>query len=79
MKSCMKFYNFVFNENKFQWINKTFAFQNGGNEIVIDEWKNDMARGMMPLEQEMEAFGEKMPEKASESSITNGNADNADM
>ncbi|KAL5007856.1 hypothetical protein ScPMuIL_016662 [Solemya velum] len=29
----------------------------------IGEWNNDMARGMMTLEQECEAFGERMPEK----------------
>jgi len=28
----------------------------------IGEWSNDMANGMMTLEQEMAAFGEKMPE-----------------
>jgi len=28
----------------------------------IGEWSNDLANGMMTLEQEMAAFGEKMPE-----------------
>ncbi len=28
----------------------------------IGDWSNEMAKDMMPLEQEMEAFGEKMPE-----------------
>lgn len=28
----------------------------------IEQWSNDMASGMMTLEQEMAAFGEKMPE-----------------
>jgi len=28
----------------------------------IGEWSNDLASGMMTLEQEMAAFGEKMPE-----------------
>ncbi|GAB1609875.1 peptidyl-prolyl cis-trans isomerase FKBP4-like isoform X1 [Argonauta hians] len=28
----------------------------------VGEWNNDMARGMMSIPQEMEAFGEKMPE-----------------
>ena len=28
----------------------------------IDYWSNDMAQGMMPLEEEMAAFGEVMPE-----------------
>ena len=27
----------------------------------IGEWSNDMAQGMMTLEEEMEAFGERMP------------------
>lgn len=39
----------------------------------MDEWTNDMARGMMPLEQEMEAFGEKMPDK--DASNANGTED----
>jgi len=28
----------------------------------MGEWSNDLASGMMTLEQEMAAFGEKMPE-----------------
>lgn len=28
----------------------------------VGEWNNDMAKGMMSIPQEMEAFGEKMPE-----------------
>ena len=28
----------------------------------IGDWNNDLAKGMMSIEQEMEAFGEKMPE-----------------
>jgi len=43
------------------------AKKNKGNEIEnglnkVGDWKNDMADGMLPLEQEVEAFGEKMPE-----------------
>lgn len=29
----------------------------------IGEWDNKMAHGMLPLDQECEAFGEKMPER----------------
>lgn len=34
----------------------------------IGHWSNDMAAGMMSLHQEMEAFGEKMPDKSRRSS-----------
>lgn len=38
------------------------------NKDPIGHWSNDMAAGMMSLHQEMEAFGEKMPEKPRRSS-----------
>jgi len=32
------------------------------SELTIDEWSNSMADGMMSLQQEVEAFGETMPD-----------------
>jgi len=34
------------------------------NDEPIGYWSNEMADGMISLHQEMEAFGEKMPEKS---------------
>jgi len=34
----------------------TDVFQN------VNDWSNDMAKGMMSIQQEVEAFGETMPE-----------------
>ena len=33
----------------------------------IGEWDNSMAKGMLPLDRECEAFGEKMPERVTTS------------
>lgn len=40
-------------------------YTSSGEDVfqTIDEWNNDMAKDMMSLEQELEAFGEKMPDK----------------
>lgn len=37
-------------------------------DLEINTWNNDMANDMMTLDQECEAFGERMPKKT-----TNGN------
>lgn len=44
------------------------------NEEPIGYWSNDMADGMMSLQQEMEAFGERMPASRSRRS-SSGNED----
>lgn len=38
------------------------------SETPIGYWNNSMAQGMMSLQQEMEAFGERMPERSRRSS-----------
>ncbi|KAL3842599.1 hypothetical protein ACJMK2_020592 [Sinanodonta woodiana] len=42
-------------------------YHNDGKDVFqgVGDWHNDMAQGMMSLEQELEAFGETMPEKGS--------------
>ncbi|KAK3101889.1 hypothetical protein FSP39_007078 [Pinctada imbricata] len=42
----------------------------------IGEWDNSMARGMLPLDRECEAFGEKMPERAVSDTCANGLVEN---
>lgn len=42
------------------------------NNEPIGYWSNDMAAGMMSLQQEMEAFGERMPERSRRQSDGSG-------
>ena len=49
--------------------------ESGESLAEIGEWSNDMAKGMMTLEEEMEAFGEKMPAAQYDK---NGDKENAD-
>ena len=42
----------------------TYRPSNSAGDVFsgVNDWSNSMADGMLPLDQEMAAFGEKMPE-----------------